>query len=121
MPDLTVRPLLQRMLIDILHPHCSYHLYVNYVYRLPDGEPASIHWCHAPLVIDYESLWRAEFGPDGLVCELTRNQQLPQQARRIGIPYQQIYRISRRLNEHQPAHSQNLLYNNLSKVYLVQN
>ncbi|PRY21001.1 hypothetical protein CLV58_15413 [Spirosoma oryzae] len=121
MPDLTVRSLLQRMLIDILHPHCSYHLYANYVYRLPKSEPASRHWCHAPLVIDYDSLWRAEFGPDALVCELTLSQQLPQPARCISIPYQQIYRISRRLNGHQTAHRQDLLYSNMSKVYLAQN
>lgn len=95
MPDPILRPLLQRMLVDIQDPETIYWVYCNYFDIQPPTDRTTTRWWHAPLFVDYDSLWRAEFVDDGLLCEVILKNQLPAQKERIKIPYSEIYRVTR--------------------------
>ncbi len=87
--------MLRQMLIDIQNPECHYWLYNNYFDIQPPTDRQITRWWQAPLFLDYNSIWNAEFAQDGMYCDVILKNQLPAERERIKLAFDQIYRITR--------------------------
>ncbi len=110
MNDVSIPAILQQMLTDIKDPACYYWLYTNNFDIQPPTEWEDTQWWQAPLFLNYDSIWNAEFVEDGMLCDVILRKKLPAERERIKILYSQIYGISRFKTEQSTADKDSQLY-----------
>ena len=115
MEETTLPTILQQMLVDIQNPECHYWLYNNYFDIQPPTDREITRWWQAPLFLDYDSIWNAEFVEDGMLCDVILKNKLPAERERIKIVYDQIYGISRFKTEQSVADKDSQLYYDTAK------
>lgn len=110
MNDTALPAILQQMLTDIQDPDCCYWIHVNYFDVQPLTDRQITRWWQAPLYIDYDAIWNAEFIQDGMLCDVILKNELPAERERIKILYDHIYGISRFKGEQAIADKDSQLY-----------
>ena len=114
--DKQLPSLLQQMLVDIKDPECFYWLYTNYFDIQSPTDREITRWYQAPLFLNYDSIWNAEFVDDGLLCDVILKNKLPEDRERIKVQYDQIYSIRRVLNDKPITEKDSQLYYDSSKL-----
>ena len=115
MTNLQLAAMLQQMVIDIRDPTCYYWISLNYFEVQPPTDRTITQWWQAPLFVDYDSLWNAEFVEDGMLCEVILKNQLPAERERIKFYYSQVYGINRFFNDQTLAEKDYQLYYDSTK------
>ncbi len=110
MSDSTLSAMLKQMLIDIQDPACYYWINLNFFEVQPPTDRSITQWWQAPLFVDNDALWDAEFVEDGMLCDVILKNQLPAERERIKLYYDQIYGISRFKTEQSVADKDSQLY-----------
>ncbi|GAB3753208.1 hypothetical protein [Spirosoma pomorum] len=95
MTDHSLPSILHQMLVDINNPACHYWLYCNYFEVQPPTQRTVTRWYHAPLFLNYDSIWEAQLVDGGMLCDVILKNALPAERERIKIDFDQIYRINR--------------------------
>lgn len=116
LPDLQ-----RKVLDDFSDPDCFYWVYTNYFDIQRDDSPLPTdrtitRWWQAPLFLNHDAIWNAEFVHDGMVCNVILKNQLPAQRERIKIEYQQIYRISCTIAGKSMTEKESNVYSDTSKL-----
>ncbi|RCR67031.1 hypothetical protein [Larkinella punicea] len=113
--DPNLPAILQQMLIDIQDPECCYWININYFDVQPPTDRTITQWWQAPLYVNYDAIWDAEFVEDGMLCDVILKNELPAERERIKILYDQIYGISRFKTEQSVADKDSQLYYDTTK------
>lgn len=116
MTNLQIAAILQQMVIDIRNPTYYYWVSLNYFEVQPPTDRTDTEWWHAPLFVDYDSVWNAEFVDDGMLCDVILKNQLPAVRERIKIGYDQIYGISRFIKGQNISEKDSQLYHDSAKL-----
>lgn len=110
MKETALPSILQQMLVDIQNPECYYWIHLNYFDVQPPTDRKITRWWQAPLFLNYDAIWNAEFVEDGILCDVILKNELPAERERIKILYNQIYGISRFKTEQSIADDDSQLY-----------
>ena len=108
------------MLVDIQNPECHYWLYNNYFDIQPPTDREITRWWQAPLFLDFDSIWNAEFVEDGMLCDVILKNKLPAERERIKIVYDQIYGVCRFIKGQNVSEKDSQLYRDSSKLKMPQ-
>lgn len=114
--DAILPAILQQMLVDIQDPECHYWIYLNFFDIQPPTDRQVTRWWQAPLFLDYDAIWDAEFVDDGMLCDVILKNKLPAERERIKIEYGQIYGIRRFTKENPKSEKDYQLYADSSKL-----
>lgn len=118
MNNTTLPAILQQMLVDIQDPECSYWIYSNFFDIHPPTQRNVRRWWQAPLFLNYDAIWNAEFIEDGMLCDVILKNQLPAERERIKIPYAEIYRITRFMKGKPVSEKDSQVYSDSSKFQM---
>ncbi len=110
--------LLQKMIDEIANPACCYWVYTNYFDVQLPTDRAVTRWYQAPLFLNHDAIWNAQFTEDGMLCDVILKNQLPAQRERIKVEYEQIYRITRFVEGKPTTEKESILYTDSSKLIM---